>query len=177
MVDGNNNGLALVVDPRSGDNLTNLGVMRASNGGILFLTGNGGGNFNNAGGLIEALDGSQVHLTNGATINNGTLMTLGTGVFVNLDTITLNTLTLSGMFVANNNTTTNIIGTLTNNGTIALNSTFNLTDLVLNGDVTLTGGGTINLANFDRILGSGILTNVDNLIQGSASAGGSLGQQ
>ena len=131
MVDGNNNGLLLVVDPRSGDGLINLGVMRASNGGILFLTGNGGGDFNNAGGLIEALDGSQVQLTNSATINNGTLMSLGTGFVVNLGTATLNTLTLSGTFIANNNTTTTLVGTISNTGTISPHSTGNLTDLVI----------------------------------------------
>ena len=158
------------------DGLTNLGVMRASNGGILLLTGNGGGDFNNAGGLIEALDGSQVQLTAGATINNGALMSLGTGFVVNLDTATLNTLTLSGMFITNNNRTTTLVGTITNTGTISPLSTLNLTDLVLSGDVTLTGGGTVNLTNADRILGGGILTNVNNLIQGDTNtSGGSLG--
>ena len=176
MVDGNNNGLVLVVDPRLADGLTNLGVMRASNGGILLLTGNGGGGFNNAGGLIEALDGSQVQLTAGATINNGALMSLGTGFVVNLDTATLNTLTLSGMFITNNNSTTTLVGTITNTGTISPLSTGNLTDLVLSGDVTLTGGGTVNLTNADRILGGGTLTNVNNLIQGDTNtSGGSLG--
>ena len=46
----------------------------------------------------------------------------------------------------------------------------------MSGDVTLTGGGTLNLTNADRILGSGILTNVNNLIQGDTNTtGGSLG--
>ncbi len=55
-------------------------------------------------------------------------------------------------------------------------ATANLTDLTLSGNVTLTGGGTVNLVNADRILGSGILTNVNNLIQGDTNtAGGSLG--
>lgn len=174
-VDGNSNGLALVVDPRSGDNLINLGTMEASNGGILVLTGNGDGVFNNAGGLIEALDGSQVQLTSGATINNGILMTTGTGMIVNVNTATLNTLTLIGAFNANNNTTTTLIGTITNTGVISINSTGNFTDLTLNGDVTLTGGGILNLTNADRVLGSGILTNSDNLIQGDTNNTGALG--
>ncbi len=68
-----------------------------------------------------------------------------------------------------------LLGPITNNSNLVLNSTVNLTDLVLNGDVTLMGGGTISLTNFDRILGSGILTNVGNLIEGDANSGGSLG--
>ncbi len=175
VVDGNGNGLALVVDPRAGGDLTNLGTMQASNGGLLVLTGNGDGVFNNAGGLIEALDGSQVQLTAGATINNGTLMTVGTGNIVNVSTATLNTLTLLGDFNANNTTTTTLVGTITNMGVISINSTGNFTDLILSGDVTLTGGGTINLTNADRVLGSGILTNINNLIQGDTNNTGGLG--
>ncbi|HEY1771215.1 MAG TPA: FecR domain-containing protein [Chthoniobacterales bacterium] len=168
-------GLNLVVDPRSGGDVTNLGTMEASAGGILLLTGNGGGVFNNAGGLIEALTGSQVQLTAGATINNGTITTAGTGQFVNLDSATLNTLTLIGAFNANNNTTTTLVGTITNEGVISINSSGNYTDLLLSGNVTLTGGGTINITNAGRIRGSGILTNTNNLIQGDTSNSGSIG--
>ena len=51
--------------------------MEASNGGFLLLNGNGGGGFDNTGGTISALDGSQVQLTNGAAITGGTLTTVG----------------------------------------------------------------------------------------------------
>ena len=174
-VDGNNNGLALVVDPRQGGDVTNLGTMQASDGGILLLTGNGGGVFNNAGGRIQALNGSQVQLTAGATINNGTLMTVGTGSILNLNTATLNTLTLVGTFNSTNSSTTTVLGTLTNMGVISLNSVGNFTDFVLTGNLTLTGGGTINLTNADRVLGSGVLTNINNLIQGDTNNTGGLG--
>ena len=175
VINSNNSGLVLNVDPNSANGLINQGLMEASNGGILLLTGNGGGGFANTGGVITAVDGSEVQLTNSVSITGGTLSTSGSGVIRNLDNATLNSLTIANIFIGNNNSTTTISGTITNTGTILLNSTVNFTDLVLNGDVTLAGGGSISLTNFDRIRGGGILTNVDNLIEGNATAGGSLG--
>ena len=121
------------------------------------------------------MDGSEVQLTNSVSITGGTLSTSGSGVIRNLDNATLNSLTIANIFIGNNNSTTTISGTITNTGTISLNSTVNFTDLVLNGDVTLAGGGTISLTNLARIRGGGVLTNVDNVIEGNANAGGSLG--
>ena len=91
-------GLTLNVDPRTIGGLINLGTMRASNGGILLLNGNGGGAFDNSAGTIEALDGSQVQLANGASITGGILSTSGTGTFLNLNTTTLTNLTNRGRF-------------------------------------------------------------------------------
>ena len=175
VINANNSGLILNVDPDSNDGLVNRGLMEASNGGILLLTGNGGGTFTNTGGMITAMNGSEVQLTNNASITGGTLSTSGSGVIRNLDSASLNSLTIADIFIGNNNSTTTISGTITNTGTISLNSTVNFTDLVLNGDVTLAGGGTISLTNFARIRGGGVLTNVDNLIEGNANSGGSLG--
>ena len=168
-------GLILNVDPRATDGLINQGIMRASQGGILLLNGNGGGAFDNTAGTIEALDGSQVQLTNGASVTGGLLSTTGTGTILNLNTATLTTLTNAGSFIANNGTTTTFVGTITNTGSIRINSTGNFTDLTLAGSVTLTGGGTLTLSNADRLRGSGILTNVNNTIQGETSNSGSLG--
>jgi hypothetical protein len=165
------NGLKLTVDPRNGDGLINSGVLRASGGGILVLTGNGGGAFTNSNGLINALAGSEVQLTANVSITGGTLSATGTGVIRNLDIATLNSLTLAGAFLANNHSTTNLAGTIANTGSILLNSTANTTDLSISGNVTLTGGGIINLVNSDRILGSGTLTNINNTIQGETSGG------
>ena len=71
LINANVVGLFLLVDPNATSGLTNTGIMQASAGGLLRLTGNGGGDFNNSGGLIQALDGSEVQLTAGATINGG----------------------------------------------------------------------------------------------------------
>ena len=168
-------GLALVVDPRTIDGLINLGVMRASGGGILLFTGNGGGAFTNTGGTISALTGSEVQLTTGASITGGTLSTVGTGVLRNLNTATLTSLTNAGTFIGNNASVTTLNGTILNSGSFSINSTGSFTDLLLGSDVTLSGGGTVSLVNADRVRGGGILTNIDNTIQGETSNSGSLG--
>ena len=168
-------GLALVVDPRTIDGLINLGVMRASGGGILLFTGNGGGGFTNTGGTISALTGSEVQLTSGASIIGGTLNTVGTGVLRNLNTATLTSLTNAGTFIGNNASVTTLNGTILNSGSFSINSTGSFTDLLLGSDVTLSGGGTVSLVNADRVRGGGILTNTDNTIQGETSNSGSLG--
>lgn len=168
-------GLSLNVDPRATDGLINQGIMRASLGGILLLNGNGGGAFDNTAGTIEALDASEVQLTNGASVTGGILSTTGTGIIRNLNTTTLTTLTNAGAFIANNSTTTNLVGTITNTGSVTINSTGSFTDLTLAGNVTLTGGGTLSLSNADRVRGSGILTNVNNTIQGETANSGSFG--
>ncbi|MGH8164161.1 MAG: hypothetical protein ACREP1_07510, partial [Rhodanobacteraceae bacterium] len=152
--------------------LTNQGLMEASNGGILLLDGSGGGQtFSNTGATISALGGSQVQLANGVSINGGALSTSGTGKFVNTSTATLTNLTNTGTFIGDNSSVTTIAGAITNKGSISLNSTSDSTDLVLAGNVTLTGGGTINLQRSDRIRGSGILTNVNNIIHGETNTG------
>ncbi len=175
VINANHSGLALNVDPNAANGLVNHGLMEASNGGILLLNGNGGGGFTNTGATITAQNGSTVQLTNSASVTGGTLSTVGTGVLQNLNTAALTSLTLAGNFLAGNSTVTTVGGLITNTGLISLNSTGNFTDLVLNGNVTLTGSGTINLTSADRILGSGILTNTNNLIQGDTNSGGGLG--
>ena len=50
LINANVAGLFLLVDPNATSGLTNTGIMQASAGGLLRLTGNGGGDFNNSGG-------------------------------------------------------------------------------------------------------------------------------
>ena len=179
LIDANVSGLILNVDPGAADGLTNAGLMRASNGGILLLNGNGGGGFqNNA--TISALTGSEVQLANGATITGGTLTTAGTGLFRTLNTGTLVSLTNAGNFIVSNTTSLTLAGTLTNTGNLTINSTGNFTDLFINGAVTLTGSGFLNLQNAARIRGTGTLFNGGpngeiSTIQGETSNSGSLG--
>ena len=171
----NVSGLILNVDPDGTDGLINHGTMNASNGGILQLNGSGGGAFTNTGATISALAGSELRLTNGVSITGGTLSAVGTGFIHSLNTVTLNSLTLSGSFIADNNSTTTLNGTITNTGSITINSTGSFTDLTIGGNLTLNGGGIVTLSNADRVRGSGTLTNVDNTIQGETSNSGSLG--
>ncbi|MGH8164160.1 MAG: hypothetical protein ACREP1_07505, partial [Rhodanobacteraceae bacterium] len=112
--------------------------------------------------------------SNGAVIIGGTLETNGSGEIHNLNSATLTSLTNAGTFIGDDSSITTIAGTITNKGSISLNSTANATDLVLDGNVTLDGGGLLNLVRSARVGGSGILTNVDNTIQGE-TRNGSLG--
>ena len=137
--------------------MINQGTIEASNGGILLLNGNGGGGVDNTGGMILALDGSTVQLTAGIVITGGTLNTIGSGTIHNISTATLDSLTNSGTFIGDNSAITYLSGTITDTGSITINSTGNFTDLVINGDVTLTGGSTLTLANAARVLGGGTL--------------------
>jgi hypothetical protein len=158
VIDANVAGLFLNVDPNAANGLLNLGLMRASNGGILRLNGNGGGVFDNDGGTILALDGSEVQLTTGAFVTGGTLSTMGSGTIRNIGTATLDSLTNLGTFIANNGTATTFSGTIVNSGSLTLASTGSFTDLFINSDVTLTGGSVLNLTNAARVRGTGILS-------------------
>ena len=64
------------------------------------------------------------------------------------DTATLNGLTFVGNLSLANNSTTTLIGTLTNNGTVTFANTGNGVDLRLSGSVSLAGTGVMSLANF-----------------------------
>ena len=61
--------------------------------------------------------------------------------------------------------------TLANAGTLTLHSTGEYTSLMIDGTVSLTGGGVVNNAGAARFLGTGTLINVDNTIQGEGSLG------
>src|SRR4029077_4987591 len=80
----------------------------------------------------------------------------------------------AGQISFSNGTSTSVSGTIVNDSNVLLNSTGSFTDLSLNGNVTLTGSGTLTLQNADRVLGSGPLIN-QITIQGETSNSGSLG--
>ncbi len=180
LIDANVNLGTLMIDPRNGASMTNTGTMRATNGGILALTGTGLGNFVNAGGLIEAQNGSFVDLIVGADVSGGTLQSTGTGeVRVQSgQSAVIQDATISGVLRQLDNSNLNIIGTIHNTGTLHLDSVGNNTDLRIDNTTTLlTGGGTISMNHPQaRILdeagtGDGNLTNVDNTISGVGNIG------
>ena len=171
LVDANLSGQTLTIDPNQ-NGLLNQGTFRARDGGILQLEGNNAfsGDFTNTGATISALDGSEVRLNSLVSIVGGTLSTEGTGVIRNASSASLTNLTIAGNFIGNDGSGTTLNGTITNTGTISLNSTATKTTLGILGNVSLTGGGTVNLANsFSHFTGrfNDRLTNVDNIIQGA----------
>ena len=178
-----NQATELVVDPNA-SGMINTGTLRATNSAVLYLTGNGGGGFNNAGGTIEAQTGSTVRLVDGAVITGGTLTTSGSGVITTpsggavQNGATLNAVTISSgsQFVGADNSQTTLLNTITNHGTMALASTGLAADLFISGDVTLTGGGAVLMGNHlgNRIRGgaSGRLINdATHTIAGSGQIG------
>ena len=71
LIDANVAGLTLEINPGSDLGLKNKGTIQASNGGILFFNGEGGGAFSNSG-TIQALSGGSIVIT-GTMISSGTL--------------------------------------------------------------------------------------------------------
>src|SRR4029077_2704096 len=113
----------LVLQP-NGSGVANTAALEATNGGTLVLNG---GTYTNtgAGAVIEALgdDGhghaSNVVVTNSAVIKGGTLATSGAGVILG-ENDTLQNLTNAGSFRVGENTSTTLVGTIVNNGTITV---------------------------------------------------------
>ena len=158
LINANVNGLFLLVDPNAANGLSNLGIMQASNGGLLRLSGGGGGGFNNSGGVIQALNGSEVQILGGTSLMGGTLNTVGTGVIRTLgNSATFANLTNAGVFRISNGTDATFLGTINNTGNIIVNGTGNFTDFIVNGNLTLQGGGMVTLMGAGQIRGGGTL--------------------
>ena len=94
---------------------------------------------------------------NGARIEGGTLNTLGTGTLgtaqndsATLDGTTEGTLNIQGTYTGPNNSDTYTLGTINNTGSIAITANGNGTYLTIEGNTTLTGGGTVALATDQR---------------------------
>jgi fibronectin-binding autotransporter adhesin len=158
---------------------TNTKTMEASGGGTMEFNGS---SWTNTGGIIEAETGSGVNLTGNTTITGGTLTTAGTGaitVLANNDA-NLASLTNSGTLNIQNNTQTQLTGAITNTGTITLQASGNSTYLMINGAVTLSGAGTINLSstngqysNLIYGVGTAPTLNSFNTIEGAGNIGSS----
>ncbi len=151
--------------------VTNTGKLESTAGGTLTIEG---GAYTNTGGTILATGaGSSVLLEDNVTITGGTLTGTSGGVFTN-EAATLSGLTISaGTVNIPNGTVLNILGTITNKGTINLGSSGSATELNIgSGSVTLAGTGKVILsANANNyILGTGTLTN-QNTIEGEGNIG------
>src|SRR4029077_1119933 len=108
-------------------------------GGTLQLSGASGGIFTNNG-IIRTIGNSQVQLI-GAQMVGGSLAEAGSTIYS--FGASLNGLTNAGTLVLTNNTTTTLVGTITNNGAIIFANAGNGVDLRLSGSVTLVGSGTV----------------------------------
>jgi hypothetical protein len=159
----------LFVDPGA---LTNQGLLEATAGGFLQL---GISTVQNNGGTISVNGAtSTVQILNGTTIQGGTVTTANQGVLgsSNESTITLdgtaNALTIGagGTFTVEDGSTTNILGTINNLGTLLVDSTGDATSLTIPAGAvaTLTGGGTLKTTNNANTIGGASLVNNGNTI-------------
>jgi hypothetical protein len=157
----------LLINIGSASTVKNTGALEATNGATLELDN---GTITNTGGVIHADPASTVSLYT-STVSGGTLTTSGTGIIEAICCLgysTLNGVTLNGIFQLNNNNIGYLGGTITNNGSLQINSTGSGTTLDVVGAVTLKGTGTLNMSN-----------NASNYIMGygQASPGASLTSQ
>ncbi|MGH3054361.1 MAG: hypothetical protein ACRDL7_05225, partial [Gaiellaceae bacterium] len=129
----------------NGLGFTNTATLQATQGGTLVLQS---GTFTNTGGLIQAFDPSTASAIqiNSATVVGGTMSTSGVGTIVVAGS-TFAGVTSTGTVMQPNGQPATITGTLTNNGTWSMNSSGANTDLNCVAGATLTGSGSIQMAN------------------------------
>jgi hypothetical protein len=147
-INANVTGGTLIVQPDNAG-LRNSGVLEASNGGTLnIISGFSTTPFNNAGGTIKALNGSSV-MNAAGVITGGTLTTSGTGVIESSNGAnpTLHNLTNAGAYVIPLNNLATLEGTINDTGTIAVGSSAGNGIMYIEGNVTLSGSGTVTLVD------------------------------
>ncbi|MGD0543799.1 MAG: hypothetical protein ABSB65_05260, partial [Candidatus Acidiferrales bacterium] len=166
---------------------SNGGTMEATVGATLQLDA-GTYTQTTAGNILASETGnllSAVNLESGVVINGGKLTTTGTTATINLvgtsAALTLNGVSISGngsVQLADGSTTT-LMGSNTNTGTIDLNSTGDQTKLVVGAaSVTLSGTGKVILAsNGDDVItgaSSGYILTSANTIEGPGNIGNGM---
>jgi len=136
----------LVLDPS--ESVTNLGTLGATEGGRLFLTG---GTFIMTAPAI-AQDGGIIFFSSGTF--TGTFGTAGSGdcrIDAIGGSVLLTNLTNTGLLLFPNDRDALIENTITNNGTIAMQSVGNSTDMYINNNsVVFAGTGTISMSNSNQ---------------------------
>ena len=169
-----------------GASVTNTGLMEATNSGYLQINGvivnNAGGNItaNGAGAGVQFFAGTQIQ---GGTLNNTTGGFLGTplnsAAYLNGST-GAGAVTINGTYTSDFGSTTYLLGTINNQGTIQLNGGGGYNSVLFaDGNVSLQGGGIVNLNDvggsgnpiIEQPFGGVILTNVDNTIEGAGIIG------
>ncbi|WP_146447958.1 hypothetical protein [Bythopirellula polymerisocia] len=124
---------------------TNQGLMEAASGATLRFQANTSNTTQSASGVISAADGGRVELDS-QSITGGTLQTLGSGVIaVDTNAPTLSDLTIAAGSAVNVSAgrTLRVAGSsITNNGTVTLNSNALVSTSTLQVDSNLNLGGT-----------------------------------
>ena len=160
--------------------VTNAGLMEATNNGSLVLDQN---TINNAGGNITGTGSGASVVLESTYVAGGTFNSTG-GAFVGTlggYTATLDgstgsgAVTINGTYTTPQGASTNIYGAIVNNGILQVNGGNGTNSyLFVPGNVTLSGGGTVNLSTiaasggnaFLQLENGATLDNVNNTIQG-----------
>ena len=174
-----NQSTALTINPNGGT--TNTNTMEATAGGTLHLLNY---TINNNGGTILATGTGSVVTLDAVSISGGTLTSSSGGIFESINVWSNPLPTLTGVTISsgstldipNNNGLALGAGTITNNGTINLQSGGNNTELVITGSTTLSGSGTVTMSNFANniITGGGKFTNGETIQGGGDIGNGNL---
>ncbi len=184
-INANSTGGALITTlTLDSTNVTNIGLLEATNSGVLNLNGI---TVNNAGGNITANGaGTTVQFFGSAVIQGGTLNnnggTLGTPAnnVATLDGTTQGPLTINGTYTSDLNSQTFLLGTINNNNLQLDGGGGTNSVLFVGSNVTLQGGGTVTLSTtasgggnaiIEQSVGGLTLTNVNNTIQGEGIIG------
>jgi hypothetical protein len=146
---------ALIFDPNA-LGFDNDGVIEAQGaGGVQF----NGGFYDNAGGVINVADGSELELNNSVTVTGGVINTTGSGAIMQRGSTvgaTLDNLTVNGTIINENSFDATVTGTLVHHGEWQLNSTGSVTDITFSGGATIDGTGKIVMGD---IAGNRVTTN------------------
>lgn len=147
--------------------ITNTGSMQALTGSILQIQGKV---VNNQGKIVAA---SGTVLLNGASIAGGTLSTTGTGSFISMGGTLDGSTSIpnnTGLLTVSNGNVLNLLGVVSNGGTIALDTSGGC--LAVSGSVSLTGIGTVTMNPNNCIMGSaGSHFTNQSFIQGAGNIG------
>ncbi len=136
-IDANNGGGGLFV---------NLGTIRALAGSTVSFAGDNGGDVNSTGGSIQANGaGAIVRFVNNASVTGGNYSTTGGGeILVEAgQAANASPQSLSGTWHVANNATLSINGAMTNNGTFNFTPAANVALMNLTGNLTLSGTGSL----------------------------------
>ena len=177
-----NTGNTLVLHSNAGG-IANAGLIEATGGGQGQVLGS---TLTQTGGTLLSTGAGSSFLVTSSTVNGGTLTTANDGTLGTSGTSSLNnvTITAGSTYSTQDNATTYLGGTITNNGNIQQNGGYYGTELRVGAGATttLTGGGTVTLGGGgnnlirDADAGTGVLVNTDNTIQGAGNIGnGQLG--
>ena len=147
--------------------ITNKGLIKATGAAGLDVSGTVD---DTSGGTLEALAGSSVRLV--GSVSGGTLTAVGGGQLIakggTLDG-TASAITISATIGIADENGLNLLGTIKNQGSIALNATVSYAILSVGTAASLTGGGTIVLGDnvSNEVNNTGGFTNVNNTISGA----------